>query len=144
MRFPFICHIIPAGPAYGVIPQLIRYSTACAFCQDFLYRRLLPTRMLRALGFRVVKWKLSLVGVTDDHGYVPFVVVKSHMNFQFVFLHKLNDLVYVPSDHFLIHSLSSGVKKGTGTANPFGATEFALGFQWCSYCSIFGFKYSVL
>jgi len=38
VNFPFICGNIPATPAYGVyIFQLIRYSRACGFYQDFLW-----------------------------------------------------------------------------------------------------------
>ena len=39
VNFPFICIKIPASPAYGVyISQLIRYSKACGYYQDFLDR----------------------------------------------------------------------------------------------------------
>ena len=37
VNFPFICSNIPAAPAYGVyISQMIRFSRACGFYQDFL------------------------------------------------------------------------------------------------------------
>ena len=36
VHFPFICNNIPAAPAYGIeIFQLVRYSIACGFYQDF-------------------------------------------------------------------------------------------------------------
>ena len=45
VNFPFICSNIPVAPAYGVyISQLIRYSRACGYYQDFLDRGLLLTR----------------------------------------------------------------------------------------------------
>ena len=45
VNFPFICSNIPAAPAYGVyISQSIRHSRVCGSYQDFLDRRLLPTR----------------------------------------------------------------------------------------------------
>jgi hypothetical protein len=41
VNFPFICSNIPAAPAYGVyISQMLRYSRACGFYQDFLDRGL--------------------------------------------------------------------------------------------------------
>ena len=82
---------IPAAPAYGVyISQLIRYSRACGSYQDFLNRGLLLTRKLLNQGFLLVKLKSSLrkfyglhhdlvdrsgISVTDDHRYVPFIVI---------------------------------------------------------------------
>jgi hypothetical protein len=61
VNFPFICSNIPAAPAYGVyISQLIRYSRACGFYQDFLDRGLLLTRKLLNQGFFLVKLKSSL------------------------------------------------------------------------------------
>jgi len=51
----------PAAPAYGVyISQLIRYSRACGFHQDFLDKGLLLTRKLLNQGFLLVKLKSSL------------------------------------------------------------------------------------
>ena len=39
VNIPFICSNIPAAPAYGVyISQMIRYSRACGYYQDFLNR----------------------------------------------------------------------------------------------------------
>jgi hypothetical protein len=62
VNFPFICCNIPAAPAYGVyISQLIRYSRACGFYQDFLDRGLLLTRKLLNQGCLLVKWKPSLL-----------------------------------------------------------------------------------
>ena len=59
--FPFICSNIPAVPAYGVyISQMIRYSRACGFYQDFFDRGLLLTRKLLNQGFILVKLKSSL------------------------------------------------------------------------------------
>jgi hypothetical protein len=53
--FPFICSNIRAAPAYGVyISQLIRYTRACNFYQDFLDRGLLLTRKLLNQGFLLV------------------------------------------------------------------------------------------
>ena len=44
-NFPFICSNFSTAPAYGVyISQLIRYSRACGYYQDFLDRGLLLTR----------------------------------------------------------------------------------------------------
>ena len=55
--FQNVCSNIPAAPAYGVfISQLIRYSKACGFSQDFLNRGLLLTRHQ---GFLLVKLKSS-------------------------------------------------------------------------------------
>ena len=88
----FNFHIVnfPAAPVYGVyISQLIRYSRACGFYQDFLDRELLLIRKLLNQGFLLVKLKSSLrqlydrhhdlvdrygISVTNDHGYVPLVV----------------------------------------------------------------------
>ena len=51
----------PAAPACGVyISQLIRYSRACGYYQDFLDRGLLLTRKLLNQGFLLVKLKSSL------------------------------------------------------------------------------------
>jgi len=44
----------------------------------------------------------------------------------------------------LFNSNMAGVTYGAGTANPSGAHEFTLGFQWGSCCSIFSFLCSVL
>ena len=61
MKFPFICSMIPAAPAYVVyISQLIRYSRACISYQDFLDIGLLLTRKLLNQGFLLVKLKSSL------------------------------------------------------------------------------------
>ena len=60
VNFSFICSNIPAAPVYGVymyISQLIRYSKAYGFYQDFLNRGLLLTRNQ---GFLLVKLKLSI------------------------------------------------------------------------------------
>jgi hypothetical protein len=85
--YTFICSNFPAAPAYGVcISQLIRYSRAGGFYQDFLDLGLLLTRKLLNQGFLLVKWKSSLrkfgwllwnICVTNDHGYVPLVVSTS-------------------------------------------------------------------
>jgi len=59
LNFP--CSNIPAASAYGVyISQLIRYSRACGFYQDFLGRGLLLTLKLLNQGFLLVKVKSSL------------------------------------------------------------------------------------
>ena len=61
VNFPFICSKIPAAPANGeYISQLIRYSRACGYYQDFLDRGLLLTRKLLNQGFILVKLKSSL------------------------------------------------------------------------------------
>ena len=61
VNFPFICSNIPAAPAYGeYISQLLRYSRACGFYQEFLDRGLLLTRKLLKQGFLLVKLKRSL------------------------------------------------------------------------------------
>jgi hypothetical protein len=90
VKFLFICSNIPATPAYGVyISQMIRYSRVCGSYQDFLDRGLVLTRKLMNQWFLLVKLKSSLrkfygrhhdlvdrygISVTNDHGYVPFVV----------------------------------------------------------------------
>jgi prolipoprotein diacylglyceryltransferase len=60
----FVCfHVVHnvASPAYGVyISQMIRYSRACSFYQDFFDRGLLLTRKLLNQGFIFVKLKSSL------------------------------------------------------------------------------------
>ena len=44
VNFPFICSNFSTAPAYGVyISQMIRYSGACCFHQDFVDRGLLLT-----------------------------------------------------------------------------------------------------
>ena len=118
MNIPFICSNIPAAPAYGVyITKLIRYSRACGSYKDFLDRGLLLTWKLLNKGFLLVNLKSSLrkfygchhdlvdrFCVTNDHGYVPFVV----------------------NGPFLIHDLSpdcnyintTGATSGEGTAYP--------------------------
>jgi hypothetical protein len=61
VNFPFICSNIPPAPAYGVyISQMIRYSRACGFYQDFLDKGLLLTRKLLNQGLLLVKLKSSL------------------------------------------------------------------------------------
>ena len=61
VNVPFICSNIPAAPAYGeYISQLLRYSRACGFYQEFLDRGLLLTRKLLNQGFLLVKLKPSL------------------------------------------------------------------------------------
>jgi hypothetical protein len=85
VNFPFICINIPAATVFGVyISQLIQYSRAGSSYQDFLDRGLLLTKKLLAQGFLLVKLKSSLrnhdfvdrygISVSNDHGYVPFVV----------------------------------------------------------------------
>jgi hypothetical protein len=65
VNIPFICSNIPTAPAYGVyISQLIRYSRACGFYQDFLDRVLLLTRKLLNQGFLLIMLKSSLWNVT--------------------------------------------------------------------------------
>ena len=91
-NFPFICSNIPAAPVYGVyISRLIWYSTVCGSYRDFLDRGLVlgsyrtkgsswlswshhleSFRSLPWLG-----WPLWHIWVTNDHGYVPFVVYTS-------------------------------------------------------------------
>ena len=89
-----VCSSIPPAPVYGVcISQLLRYSRACGSCHVFLDRMLLPTRKIVNQEFVVVKLKSLLkqvysrhhapcsgqplrnIYVTNDHGYVPFVVI---------------------------------------------------------------------
>jgi len=67
------------------ISQLIRYSRVCGCYRNFLDRGLLLTRKLLNQGFLLVKlqsslrkfygWQLRSICVTNDHGYVPFVVI---------------------------------------------------------------------
>jgi hypothetical protein len=77
---------------YGLyFSQLIRYSRACGSYDDFIAKGLLLTRKLPNQGFLVVKFKPSTpkfygrhhdlancygvyIGITNDHGYVSFVV----------------------------------------------------------------------
>ena len=86
--FSFIFSNNPAAHACEVyISQLIRYSRACGSNQDFLDGELLLTieilnqRYLLAkshfAGFMVanITWLTATEYVTDDHGYVPFVVI---------------------------------------------------------------------
>ena len=89
VNFPFICSNIPAAPTFGVcIYQSSIYSRACGSYQDFLEREFLLTRKLLNQGFTVVNMKTSLrkfyglhrdfvnrYGVTNDLGYVQFVVI---------------------------------------------------------------------
>jgi hypothetical protein len=87
--FPFICSIILAAPAYGVhISQLIRYSRACGSFQDFLYRGFVAANKeatessCLSLSYHFERlrsppwlgWSLWNICVTNDHGYIPFVV----------------------------------------------------------------------
>ena len=72
-------------------PQLIRYSRACDFYHVFLDRGLLLTRTKLNIWFVVLKLKSSLRKfygrhhdlvyryrkLTDDQGYISFVVIKS-------------------------------------------------------------------
>jgi hypothetical protein len=68
VNFPFICSIIPATPEYVVyISQLIRYSRACGFYQDFLDRGLLLSRKLLNRGFILVKMMSSLRNFYGRH-----------------------------------------------------------------------------
>jgi hypothetical protein len=61
LNFPFICSNIPAAQVYGIyISQLIRYSRACGYYQDFLDRGMLLTRKLLNQGFFLVKLSSSL------------------------------------------------------------------------------------
>ena len=61
VNFPFICSNIPAAPAYGEYSsQMLRYSRACDFYQEFLDRGLLLTRKLLNQVFLLVKLKSSL------------------------------------------------------------------------------------
>ena len=104
VKFPFKCNKIPAAPAYGeCISQLMRYSRASGYYQDFLDRGLLLTRKLLNQGFtlgKVITLKvlrspprlgkpLWNINVTNDHEYVPLVVSTS--------------------GPFLIHDLSPGL-----------------------------------
>jgi hypothetical protein len=60
-NFPFICSNIPAAPAYGIyISQMIRYSRACGYYQNFLDRGWLLTRKVLNQGFLLVRLKSSL------------------------------------------------------------------------------------
>jgi hypothetical protein len=68
VNFPFICSNIPAAPVYGVcISQMIRYSRACGFYQDFLDRGLLLTRKILNQGLLLVKLKSSLRNFYGRH-----------------------------------------------------------------------------
>jgi hypothetical protein len=68
VNFPFICSNIPVAPAYGVcVFQLIRYSRACGFYQDFLDIWLLLTRKQLNQGLLLVKLKLSLRKIYGRH-----------------------------------------------------------------------------
>ena len=61
VNFPFICSNIPAAPAYGeYLSQLIRYSRAWAFYQDFHDRGLLLTRKILNQWLILLKLKSSL------------------------------------------------------------------------------------
>jgi hypothetical protein len=61
VNFPFMCSNIPVVLVYGVyLSQMIRYSRACGFYQDFLDRGLLLTRELLNQGFLLVKLKSLL------------------------------------------------------------------------------------
>ena len=54
VNYPFMYINTAAVPAYGVnISQLIRYSRACGYYQDFLDKGLLLTRKLLNQGFLV-------------------------------------------------------------------------------------------
>jgi hypothetical protein len=67
------------------ISQLIRYSRVCGCYRNFLDRGLLLTRKLLNQGFLLDKlqsslgmcygWHLRSTCVTNDHRYVPFVVI---------------------------------------------------------------------
>ena len=112
MNFPFICSNIPAAPVYGVyISQLIRYSWACGFYHDFLDRGLLLTRNLLNQWSLVVKLKSSFRKSPpwpNDHGYVPYVVIKIRSSF----------MTY----HRVCKSNTTGTTCGSGTAHPFRST----------------------
>ena len=60
-----MCSNIPVVLVYGVyLSQMIRYSRACGFYQDFLDRGLLLARELLIQGFHLVKLK-SLLRIFD-------------------------------------------------------------------------------
>ena len=94
MNFPFICSNIPVAPAYGLyISQLIRYSRTCGSYQDFLnigvdvnkeateprvpldYIEVITSKVLRSPPW--YGWPLWNICVTNDHGYISFVVSTS-------------------------------------------------------------------
>ena len=87
MNFPFTCSNIPAYIVY--FSQLIRYSRACGFYQNFLNRGLLLTTKLLSQWLLLVKLKsthrkyygatmiwLTIIEYTwrNDHRYVPLIV----------------------------------------------------------------------
>ena len=86
MKFPFICSKIPATPVYEVnVIQLLRNYRACGSYHDFLVIQL--TRKLLNQWFPVksslrtfymTPWlgkPLWNIYVTNDHRYVPFVLI---------------------------------------------------------------------
>ena len=108
VNFPFICSDSPVILAYEVyISQLIRY--------------------LQSLWFR----KVSL---TNDHGYVPFVVIVSGC-----FLHSRFITEFVTRVTWPVNSMC-----GARTAYPFGAPKFNPTLQTDSCCSILSFLHSAL
>ena len=53
VNYPYLDSNIPVKPAYGVyISQLIRYSRACSFYNDFVYRHRLLVNKLVAQGYK--------------------------------------------------------------------------------------------
>ena len=78
--FPSICSNIPAAPAYGIyVSQLIRYSRACGSHSKFLASGFLLdisswSHLFKSFMVVTMTW-LQNMSVTNDNGYVPFIVV---------------------------------------------------------------------
>ena len=110
-----------SSTAYGVyISQLIRYSRACDSYQDVLDRGFPLTRKHLNQGFLWVKLKSSLRKFYGRH-------------------HDLVDRSFVTYHRVCNQINMTGATSESGTAQPSGAPELTLGFQWGSYYSIFSF-----
>ena len=89
----WICINFLVAPVYGVyVFQLIIYSTTCVSYHESLHRGLLLPRKLLKQGFLVFKLTSSLrhctmtwltvlrnICATNDHDYVPFVVITTRL-----------------------------------------------------------------
>ena len=124
--------------------QLIRYSRACGYYQDFLDRVLLMIRKLLNQGFLLVKLKLSLRTFSCRHHDLVncYRITMSQMTsdmFHFTVLTSFMTYHWVCNQ-----SIKTSATTGTGTAHHSTAPEFTPGFYWGSCCSIFSFLCSVL
>lgn len=83
VNFPFMCSNIPSGPAYGVyISQLIRYSRACLFYNDFLQRHIDLVKRLVSQGFSLKRLRKTFNKFYDsyEHSIAKYKITKDKMS----------------------------------------------------------------